>query len=220
MWESDDIIRSTRRYLSLMLPGPPWKIRIERREILDSERPVAVIEAGSMSSPIRRVARYQGLAETILPLTISLYPALAESAETDDLRLAAQQARKLVDLMNNWVTIGIPIRGEPFGVPDRLMSGPYRFPLWNYDGVPLIGKEKGGPEKPHSVLWVSEASFSARGAFDTQAIQDPDDASRWSVIQNLQVSMEKPGGGPNTANPEEVGPVSGLEGLWEGGVHI
>jgi hypothetical protein len=215
MYEPDDIVRSVRRYLSLMLVGPPWTLRVERREVKDSERPVGVIEAGALTSPIRRVARFQGLSESILPITISLYPEIPATPTADSLREAAQEARKLQSLMSRWVTYGIPIYGHPFG-QKRLMSGPFRFPLWDYEDVPLTGKDKAGPAEPHSVLWVSEASFSARGAFDTVAIQDPDDAARWSVIQNIQVSMENSGAGPNSGNPDEVGPITGLEGTFVG----
>lgn len=212
-WEPDDIVRSVRHYLSMMLVGPPWTLRLERREVKDSERPVGVIEHGTLSSPIRRVAHFQGLSEDILPITISLYPELPEKVTPDSLREAAQKARKLVSLMNRWVAVGIPVLTEPSPGVVKRWAGPFRMPLWDYTDVPLTGKNKGNPDEPHDVLWVGESSFSAAGAFDTKAVQDPDDAARWSVIQNLQISMERPGSFP-TDTPE-VGPVTGTEGALE-----
>lgn len=183
MWESDDVLRSVRRYLALIL-ADPWELRVERRQVTDDERPVAVVEVGDESVLRAREAITQGNVESLYPLTISAYPAVpTEGGDVDVIREARAAATALKTLLKRWVIFGMKVEDKD-GVQ---WSGPFRIPLYDYAEVPLTGPDRVGPDDPHDVLWVQRESLAVK------AIQDEDDLRRWSVFADMRVTLEQPG---------------------------
>lgn len=207
-WELDDVARSVRRYLAMTLPTfpgdePRWKIRVERREVRDEDRPVGVVVLGQIATTRARTSRLQGQVEEVVPVTINLYPPIPEDATgVDGVREARLEAHQLATQLHQLFNTGLTVK-----VGERHFAGPFNVPLWDYADVPVSGKEKSGPADPHDVLWVDDKSLNV------QAIQDPDDYRRWSVIANLRVSIERPGRGPAA---DEIVDVTGLEGHFDG----
>lgn len=185
MWSDDDILRSVRRYLAMTLEAPPWTLRVERREVKDEERPVGVVVAGALSTSKARTSLIQGDVTEVMPVTITLYPAVAD-ATADGIRAGRLEASKLKSHLNELINTGLTVEAQ---VEERTVqfAGPFRMPLWDYEGVPLTGEERAGPDDPHAVMWVDEASANV------QAIQDLEDATRWTVVANFRVSIERPG---------------------------
>lgn len=208
MWQDDDILRSIRRYLAMTLGEDgtgdtgAWKIRLERREVKDEDRPVAVIVAGAMNTTRARTSLIQGPVEEAMPITVSLYPRVM-SGSIEDVRNGRLEASKLKSQVNELVNTGLTITTE---VEGRTVNwcGPLRLPLWDYAGVALTGEGKDGPEDPHAVMWVDPPSLSV------QAIQDPEDPVRWSVIANFRISIERPG---RTAAEDELRDIDRLVGI-------
>lgn len=207
MWEDDDIVRSVRRYLAMTLGDSgqeQWKLRVERREVKDEERPVGVVLSGPIQTKRARSALIQGGVEEVMPLTISLYPPLAGSATADEIRSGRLNASKLKSLLNDLLVIGLTVTTTEEG-RTRNWAGPWVLPLWDYTAVPVTGIEKDGPAHPHAVLWIEENSLAV------QALQDPEDAKRWSVIANFRVTIERPGRTAPEAEVMDVDRVVGVE---------
>lgn len=179
-----------------------WKLRLERREVKDEERPVAVIVSGPISTVRARTSLLQGDVEEAMPITMTLYPRVL-SASADDLRKARQEASRLKSHMTELLNTGLTVRAEVEGRQVDF-AGPFRVPLWDYTDVPLTGAEKGGPGDPHAVLWVDEASANV------QAIQDPEDPVRWTIIANFRISVVRPG---RTVHADELMDVDAVVGI-------
>jgi hypothetical protein len=207
-FQDDDILRSIRRYLAMTLGEDgtgdtgPWKIRLERREVKDEDRPVAVILAGAINTVRARTSLIQGGVEEAMPITISLYPRVM-SGSIEDVRNGRLEASKLKSQLNELLNTGLTITTEADGRTIN-WAGPLRLPLWDYAGVPIVGDEKGGPADPEAVMWVDSASLSVQG------IQDPEDPVRWSVIGNFRISIERPG---RTASKDDVRDIDRLVGV-------
>lgn len=204
-WEPDDVLRSLRRYLALTLESPPWKIRVERREVKDEHRPVAVITDGPITPVRARTALTQGNIEELMPVSLTLYPPLSESS-TDAIRASRLEASKLKAQLRDLLMIGLRITTTEDG-RTRHWAGPLRLPLWDYDGVPVTGEDKGGPEDPHDVLWIVDSSLNVN------AIQDPEDVRRWTVVATFRVSVERPGRVPAA---DEIMDVKEIVGTFAG----
>lgn len=213
MWESDDIARSIRRYLEAPLDDD-WTIRLERREVRDEERPVAVIEATALTPLRAREAITQGEVESLMPVTVTLYPPLGpEPAEGEDppvdpIRWARQAATYLASGLNRWLMYGMKVTtGSKKDGDLRHWAGPYRIPLYDYVGVPLTGPDRAGPDDPHDVLVVQKESVSI------EPIQDTEDLRRWSVVCDFRVTVEAPG---RTRDADESYEAEGIEGSFAG----
>jgi len=176
---------------------PRWKIRVERREVSEEERPVGVVVLGDLATIRARTSLIQGEVEQMLPVTINLYPA-PSSTSADDLRDGRKVADDLATQLDLLFNTGLTVK-----VGDRHFAGPFRIPLWDYAEIPLTGKEKKGPGDPHDVLWVEEKSLLVK------AIQDPEDARLWSVIANMRVSFERPGRVPADDEVMDIDSISG-----------
>lgn len=206
VWQDDDIVRSVRRYLGMMLGDSgqeEWKLRVERREVKDEQRPVGVVLSGPIQTKRARSSLVQGGVEEVMPLTISLYPPLA-GGSVDEIRSGRLNASKLKSLLNDLLVIGLTLTTTEDGRV-RNWAGPWVLPLWDYTDVPVTGTEKEGPEDPHAVLWIEENSLAV------QALQDPEDAKRWSVIANFRVTLERPGRIAPEAEVMDVERVVGVE---------
>jgi hypothetical protein len=207
-WLTDDVVRSLRRYLVCIVDAPPWKLRLERREVKDEERPVGVVVPGKKSSLRGRTSLIQGNVEDILPITINLYPELPDASEVEDpKRQARLEAYDLADRLFDLFARGAICYTEDKDGHRRHWAGPFRAPLWDYADVPLTGEDRAGPDDPHDVLWIVESSL------DVQPIQDTEDPLRWSVIANFRVSIESPGRGPAE---DEVGDIDDIVGAFAG----
>ena len=178
-WETDDVVRSVRRYLNLTLEEDPpiWRLRVERREVRDDERPVGVVLSGPLTVLRARSAPEQGEVTSLLPVTVTLYPAAGANP-----RLARREADALRVRLWRLFAHGIPVVDGD----GRVWSGPFSVPLWDYADVPMEG-ERTEPEDPHDVLLVEPESLTA------EAIQDPDDQARFAVVCSVRVQVEAPG---------------------------
>lgn len=191
-WDVDDVARSIRRYLSLTLASPPWRLRVERRIVNDDDRPVAVVDVGPQVVTFARETRHQGEWQYVAPVTITAYPEM----DTDE-RASAHAARLLRAQFIRLIVNGVIVT-DPGG---RAWSGPLRLPLWDYSQTDLSGPDKAGPEIPHDVMFVQRESVTA------EAIQDTEDPKRWTVVLEFQASVEAPG-----AQPEPGVPVASISG--------
>lgn len=207
MWQDDDILRSVRRYLAMTLGEDgtgdtgAWKLRLERREVKDEDRPVGVILSGAMNTMRARTSLIQGAVEEAMPITISLYPRVM-SGSIEDVRNGRLEASKLKSQINELVNTGLTITTEEEG-RTRNWAGPLSLPLWDYDGVALTGEGKDGPADPHAIMWVDPASLNV------DKVQDPEDPVRWAVIANFRISIERPG---RTAGKDELMDVNDIVG--------
>lgn len=192
MYEANDVKRSIRKYLAALL-DESWTVRIERREVRDEDRPVAVIELGQESIVRAREALTQGEVETAFPVTVSCYPPLPPEAEPtadpppDPIREAEAIAEGVKTLLVRWLMFGLTVRTEPTKGTKRNWAGPYRIPLYDFADTPLTGPNRELKDPPHDVLWVASENVSA------EAIQDAEDLRRWSVVLDFRVTMEQPG---------------------------
>lgn len=193
-WEDTDIKRSIQRYLEGTL-DEDWTIRTQRRQVSDEERPVAAVMTGQMS-PLRAIeARTQAENESLVPVTITAYPAVPaappEEADPEEpfdaIREADLAAAKLKTQLHRLFTIGLTVTTEPSKDVIRHWAGPFRIPLYDYAGVPVTGPDRGGPEDPHDVLWVQRESLQVN------ALQDPEDDLRYTVIAEFRATVEEPG---------------------------
>lgn len=205
MYEANDVKRSIRKYLAGLLDDT-WTIRIERREVRDEDRPVAVIELGQVSVVRAREALTQGEVETLYPVTVSCYPPLPEAAEDadpppDPIRESEAAAEGVKTLLIRWLMFGLTVRDKD----DRNWAGPYRIPLYDFADTPLTGDNRELKDPPHDVLWVDRDGVSA------EAIQDPEDLRRWSVVLDLRVTMEEPG---RERAEDETYVAEGIEGTY------
>lgn len=181
-YTAEDIARSLQRYYSTMLGDNAegrWQWRLQREEVADDKRPVAVLELGVERSTQARNAIDQGNVIVAMPFTVTLYPPIAEP------RPAGQLARQLSSWLLDAVAIGIDLGTYTRLGRKRPVAGPMRLPLWDYAGVPLTGAGRAGPAAPADHLWVEDVT--------ARPIQDPQDARRWTVASDVRVSWEKPG---------------------------
>lgn len=193
MWGPDDVRRSIRRYLSYTFDSPPWRIRVERREVTNDARPILVVQLGDASDTFAREALEQGDVTELFPVTVYAYPEKATNervGQRDGELIRAQ----LHDLMRFGLPTTFPHGDPPADVSltlddadGRPACGPYRIPLYNYSGVPIEGARV-QPAFPHAVIKVQRESVSAG-----RPIQDPDDPRQLTVALEFRAQLERPG---------------------------
>lgn len=191
-YDTESIARSIRRYMSGLLQQP-WSVSLELEEVRDDRRPAGVIEVGEVRTRRARISVPQGEVEEFAPVTVTLYPAVLDGAGAP---LTPRATGRAARLLENGVRLLVVS-----GAEDVALGGPERFPLWDYSAV---APGSPGPADPIDVLWVED--------YSTRAIQDPDDARRWSVILDCRLSWERPGRVPKpghviTATPGSFLPV-------------
>lgn len=182
----DDVGRSLQRYFSAALGDNPegrWEWRQSREEVADDQRPVAVVDLGTVLVERARHAIDQGNVIEMVPATVTCYPPLAE------VRAAASFANQLASFLMACVVTGVDLGYRPG--TKRPLAGPMRMPLWNFAGVATSGAGRNLPVLPHDVMWVEDVSAGS--------IQDPSDARRWTVVCDVRVSWERSGRVPPVA---------------------
>lgn len=190
-WSEDSIARSIRRHLALAFDGPPWTLRVERREVANEDRPVAVVDVGDSRITRARESVDQGEVELLMPVTVSAYPVVEANP-----RVGRREADRVRALLRGVLLHGF--RGPTFE-DGRPASGPFRVPLYDYSETPVEGAGRAGPEHPHDVIWIDPDSV------EVSKVQDPDDPARFSVFAEFRVSVEAPGTvGPSDGTVSEV----------------
>lgn len=190
MWEVDDVVRSTRRYLTLLLaefPGPAddanptgraWEIRLTRELVTDQQRPLGVLESLVQNPGRGRTSIPQGTVVESMAMVFTGYPPLVAGDRAvieGDLR-----AKRLASALDDLIRYGLDTVKFSNG---RRAAGPQRLPLWDYTAVAVAGQA--GPATPHDVLNVE--------SWTTRSLQDPLDEKRFTVVLNVNVSWERPG---------------------------
>lgn len=187
---ADDVTRSLRRYLSQTLEadeaGKSWRIRLEREQVKDDQRPVAVLDLGRIAHPFRRAALDQGAVTAAAPVTVTAYP---ETAGT--VRAAGLRARTLQQHLEDVGTFGLDLGSAPRfpGGPPRPRAGPGRIPVYDFAGVAVEGPaaDRRLPAGAEPIGWARVEDSG------TDAVQDPEDPRRWSVVWELRLSWERGG---------------------------
>lgn len=209
MHEADDVVRSLRRYLSLVLePGPPpdWTFRLERRAVADDARPVGVFLLGDVTAVEARETFEQGNVVEQYPVTIYLYPEVAEDAQ-----VARREGDALRSLIHRLFLHGLALKDGPpelLDENDRPKAGPFRLPLWDWDGIPSAGPavDREPPANAHDAMIVLPESLVA------QNLDDEDDERRRSVVVEFRLWVERPG----RIDDRGGGLVTGVSGTFGG----
>jgi hypothetical protein len=209
MFEPDDVARSVRRYLGLLLPtGPPpdWTLRLERRNVSDDARPVGVVLLGEATTIEARETLEQGTVVDQYPVTVYLYPEVAEDAQ-----VARREGDALRSLLHRLMKLGPALKDGPPELLDeneRPKAGPYRLPLWDWDGIPSVGeaKDREPPEHAHDAMIVVSDSLNV------QNLDDEEDERRRTVVCEFRLWVESPGRTDDRAG----GVVTGISGTFGG----
>lgn len=209
MFEPDDVARSLRRYLEFVLPiGPPpdWTLRLERRNVADEQRPVGVILLGDASTIQARETFEQGMVVDLYPVTLYFYPVVAETAQ-----VARREGDAVRSLIHRLFKFGPVLKGIDPALLDengRPKAGPFRAPLWNWDGIPSEGpaEDRKPPESAQSAMVVAQNSLVA------QNLEDEDDERRRTVAVEFRLEVEYPG----REDDRHGGIVTGISGSFGG----
>lgn len=177
---SQDIIRSLRRYTSLILGSPPWSVRIGRVRVSDDQRPVAVIDpSGPLTTPFARTGTItQGDVQKGRTLTIMAYPEVAATAQEAEIA-----AEELAELLTAGFERGLVSDAHP---PVNI-GGPFRVPIYDFAGVPLTGAGRAGPSTPYMYANMSESGFAVR------PLQDALDELRFTVAVTVPLTWWRSG---------------------------
>lgn len=177
---SSDVARSLRRYVSLMLGSPPWKVRMGRVRVSDDERPVAIIDpSGPVTTLFARAGTLaQGDVRKARTLTVVCYPPVG--ATPQDSELAAEL---LVELLDGGFSRGLVTDD----VPPLMIGAPFRLPLYDYAEVPMTGPDRGGGAEPYAHANITETGFNVR------AVQDAIDELRYTVVATVPVTWWQAG---------------------------
>lgn len=177
----------------LALGSPPWKVRTERQPVPDDQRPAAVVETTGPTGPGRLPARRtapQGLVDRQGAYSITAYPVLGETGAD-----ARVEAEAVAGRIEQSLLLGL--------VDDAgaVWSGQEMIPVFDFDGVPVKGPDRAGPDDGYGWLVVED--------YPVRAIQDPDDFKRWTVVCDLRVSWQQSG------RAADAGPlVGGMPGVF------
>lgn len=177
MFEHDDVLRSLRRYVSQALGSPPWRVRTERVEVKDDERPAALIEVSAPTVTLSaRASVPQGNVLEATSYAVACYPEKGESV-AEARRIAAGVASRL----RGMVQFGLVTDEGALGAPSR-------FPIYDYDDVPVTGTaaERAGPDVPYDYGYIMEG-------WNVRTTADDLDLQLYTVMLNLRVRVDWPG---------------------------
>lgn len=183
-WQTDDVQRSVRRYLMMLLVDYPsaaaraWEIRLQRGNVADQDRPIGVLEALPGAPGRGRTSVPQGTVIETSGLVFTGYPAILTGGRA--IIEGGLQATRLASALYDLIRYGLSTVTFASG---RRAAGPERIPLWDFSAVPIAGTAP--PMVPHDILVVD--------AWGARALQDPVDETRYSIVLNLTVSWERPG---------------------------
>lgn len=174
----DDIHRSLRRHVSLILTEP-WRVRTERQPVTPDEREVCVIEpaSGVTTGPRRRTSVPQGNVEKLQAYSIMAYPAKGETA-----RESRAEAQAIATLLDQTFTNGLV--DESDGVLKDI-GGPFILPVYDFEGVPVSGKSRAGPTEPYGFARIDDLSV--------RKLQDTADPLLFTVACDLRLGWEQGG---------------------------
>lgn len=182
--EPEDVLRSLRRYAWLMVADlstleQRWRVRLQRTRVADEERPVAIIDPGVLTVLWAREGTIrQGDVQKGRPFTATFYPEVAMTPAR-----SAQLARLLEARLDAGFTRGL-VSNEG---PQRHIGGPFRVPVYDFDGVPIDGPERGGPDEPYMHANIVPSSLTIR------PIQDPLDERRYTVVLSMRLAWWQAG---------------------------
>lgn len=198
-FREDDALRSIRRYVSLALPG--YRLRLERREISNDQRPTALIEMGDAVIVRSRAGNFQqGDVTQQAPVTVTLFP-----QSSADGREGSLTARRDLALLRDAFLLGLVDGSTSIGAP-------FRVPMFDWKDVPAAGTTRGDAGSLTGYLYLAE-DLSGR------VIQDPQDLSLFSVSLTLTASWDRPGRIPIDDGPivQTMPPIGEWEGYYAGG---
>jgi hypothetical protein len=175
-----DVLRSCRRYVSLILGSPPWTVRVGRVRADDDQRPVAVVDASSpLTTLFSRAGTFsQGDVRKGRTLTVVCYPTLGQTAQE-----SAMIAEELAALLNDGFERGLVTADTP----PKNIGAPWRLPLYDFAGVPMTGAERAGPTEPYAYANVTDTGFNVR------PIQDAMDELRYTVAATVPLTWWRAG---------------------------
>lgn len=175
MNQLEDAWRSLKRLVAEALPEP-WTVRLEAAQYQESERPLAIVDTvGDLTRTGVKPTIPGGQHVMAQTFVITAYPAVG-----DDPREARAEATRALRALDEMVTVGMVTRhGEDLG-------GPLRLPMWDYDGVPLTGPDRGNRQNGWwQCMWAE--SWAGR------VIADPQDDRRWTVPYTLRLTWDASG---------------------------
>jgi hypothetical protein len=179
----DDIHRSLRRQIAIVLTEP-WKVRTERQPVTPDDRPVCVVESSSpVTTGKSRVSIPQGPVEKMMAFSAMAYPELGATARES--RLEASRVQQLLD---DTFTHGLV---EQQGSSEVNIGAPFRVPVYDYENVPVVGRNRQGPADPYGFAWIANLAV--------RSIQDTADPLRFTVACELRLSWEAGGRLPASA---------------------
>lgn len=157
MRQTEDVLRSLRRYVASAMGSPPWRVRLAmdarfQRPFAMVSAPTAVQSAGAGPSTYR----------DDLPFVIQLYPVEPSTAgpmRTTEAKLIALRA---AEQLKQSILVGVVDQTDP-----TVAGAQCRIPLWDYhdeageplplEGAESIATQRFGPD----FMWVVEDSVTA-----------------------------------------------------------
>lgn len=174
MMRLEDTWRSLKRLVAMAFPDP-WQIRLEMAQFSEELRPLIVIDT------IGDLAR-TGVQPTIpgrQHVVAQTFVMTAYPAPLDDPRLSREYATAVLQGFDDLIAYGmVNDAGENLG-------GPIRIPVWDYEGVPVVGPDRGNPDPDLS--WVQMAWVESHAG---RVIGDPQDDLRWTVPYTIRLSWD------------------------------
>lgn len=171
----DNVHRSVRRWVALLLPSPPWTLRLEdaMEARPDDDRPYGIVQpVTNVDTVFARATIPQGDVRRQTTMSITLYPGLTavDSGDVLSRREARLQATQLAQLLLDGLEVGVL---DASVTPNRQYGGPLKLPLWEYAGIPVTGAGRAGPVLPYGSVDVENPT--------ARPIPDDDEGRRWTV---------------------------------------
>lgn len=176
MSTTTSVHRSIRRWLNDLLEDDWTPIHLESRfRSSEDDRPLAwVEEVGATSSSGQRVGMIpQGDFQRTAGFVVTLFPSPGELPQQSTLA-----AMELKEMLMRSVEVGVVSFTPEPGIPTAIHP-PMKFPVWDYEGVPVTGRNRQGPETPFQYADVLDVSG--------RAIPDPESESLYSVALSLRL---------------------------------